>query len=342
MSADRLPPELRDDEPAGRKGRERSFLHDLRGGIRRAFVENLALKFVAMVLAITLFILVNTDKDVSIRTSVGVSYTMPEDKVLVSDRVDQIRLTIQGPWRRIKGFDERELERIHIDLTGRSEGVLQFTEEMIKLPPGLELLALSPPDMKLDFDERAEKTVPVNVARAGSPARGYKVEEVSANPSVVTVRGAAQVVSAISAVRTREINLQGRKESFTETVSLLSPEDYVDIVGGPEVEVRIGLEEEQITRSFELPVVARPATVAVPRDAAGDFFTEPKQVTVTLQGSLLLLESLTPEDVVPYVEIFADDVIDFTERPALVAVDVPHGDEIRHNITPTRVTLGRR
>lgn len=342
MSADRLPPELREDEPAARKGRDRSFLHDLRGGIRRAFVENLALKFVAMVLAITLFILVNTDKDVSIATTIGVSYTMPEDKVLVSERVDQLRLTIQGPWRRIKRFDEREIERIHIDLSGRSEGVLQFTEEMINLPPGLELLAMSPPDMKLDFDERAEKIVPVNVARSGSPARGYKVEEVMVNPSVVTVRGAERVVSAISAVRTRELSLQGRKESFTEKVQLISPEDYVDIVGGPEVEVRITLEEEQITRSFELPVASRPATVAVPRNASEDFFTEPEQVTVTLQGSMLLLESLTAEDVVPYVEIFADDVIDFAERPALVAVDVPHGDEIRHNITPTRVTLKRR
>jgi hypothetical protein len=57
---------------------------------------------------------------------------------------------------------------------------------------------------------------------------------------------------------------------------------------------------------------------------------------------LLLLESLTPEDLVLYVEIFADDVIDFTQRPALVAVDLPQDGDIRYSITPPRVTLQRR
>lgn len=340
MSEEGLPPELEDGR-GKRKRRDRGVLRDLRGGLRRAFAENLALKFVALVLAITLFILVNTDKDAVIGTTVGVSYTMPEDKVLVSKPVDQIRLTIQGPWRRIKRFDERELERIHIDLTGRSGGELQFSEDMIKLPPGLRLLAMNPPSMRLEFDEKAEKTVPVNVARSGTPARGYKVEEVAVSPSLVTVRGAKSVVSAISALRTREINLQGRKESFTDRVALVTPEEYVDIVGDPEVEVRIVLEEEQITRSFEVPVATRPATVAVPRDAADDFYTEPRSVTVILQGSMLLLEAISSEDVKPYVEIFSDDVVDFTPRPALVAVDLPGGEAIRYNINPVRVTLRR-
>lgn len=339
MSTEGLPPELRDDEPAKPRSRDRSLWRDLRGGLRRAFVENLALKFVALVLAITLFILVNTDKDQVIGTTVGVSYTMPEDRVLVSKPVDSIRLTIQGPWRRIKRFDERELERIHIDLTGRANGELQFTEDMVKLPPGLDLLAMNPPAMKLDFDERAEKLVPVNAAQSGSPARGYKVENVVVEPSVVKVRGAARVVSAISAVRSRDINLQGRKESFTQRVSLVAPEEYVEIEGNPEVEVRIELEEEQITRTFEVPVAPRPATLAVSKGMATDFYTEPKQVKVVLQGSMLLLEGLTPDHVNPYVEIFSDDVVEFQQRPALVAVDLPEAGAIRYNISPARVTL---
>jgi diadenylate cyclase len=52
--------------------------------------RTLALKFVALVLSITLFILVNTDKDITINVSVGVSYVMPEDRVLVSRPVDEV------------------------------------------------------------------------------------------------------------------------------------------------------------------------------------------------------------------------------------------------------------
>jgi len=52
--------------------------------------DNVGLKFLSMVLAVTVFLLVNTDKDREITARVGVSYTMPEDKVLISDRVEEV------------------------------------------------------------------------------------------------------------------------------------------------------------------------------------------------------------------------------------------------------------
>jgi hypothetical protein len=91
-----------------------------RGAIRRwlqsAMFDNVGLKFLSIVLAVTVFLLVNTDKDREIAARVGVSYTLPEDKVLVSDRIDEVRVTIKGAWRRLRKFDEREVDRINLDL----------------------------------------------------------------------------------------------------------------------------------------------------------------------------------------------------------------------------------
>ena len=72
-----------------------------RGPIRRwvhaALFENVALKFLSMVLAVTVFLLVNTDRDREISARVGVLYTLPDDKVLVSEPLAEVRITIKGP-----------------------------------------------------------------------------------------------------------------------------------------------------------------------------------------------------------------------------------------------------
>ncbi|HEX2688864.1 MAG TPA: hypothetical protein VHN14_19710, partial [Kofleriaceae bacterium] len=52
----------------------------VRGWLRSAMFDNVGLKFLSMVLAVTVFLLVNTDRDREITARVGVSYTLPEDR----------------------------------------------------------------------------------------------------------------------------------------------------------------------------------------------------------------------------------------------------------------------
>ncbi len=54
--------------------------------IRSAFVENATLKLVAFMLALTVFFLVHSDKRAVVNLTVGVSYTLPTDKVLPCGR----------------------------------------------------------------------------------------------------------------------------------------------------------------------------------------------------------------------------------------------------------------
>jgi len=136
-----------------------SFGDKVTGWLRGAFLDNAAIKFVSLVLAVTIFILVNTGQDVDIGVTVPVRYTMPKDRVLVSERVDQVRLSIRGSWRRTKRFDEREIEPITVDMTARGDGLLLFQEDMIRLPHGLELLSIAPQSAPLRFEPGADGRV---------------------------------------------------------------------------------------------------------------------------------------------------------------------------------------
>ena len=71
------------------------------GVLRAIFVEHLGIKVLAALLTATVFLLVGSDEPREITARVGVAYVLPEGKVLVSERIDEVKVTIKGPWRRI-------------------------------------------------------------------------------------------------------------------------------------------------------------------------------------------------------------------------------------------------
>ena len=273
-----------------------------RGAIRRwlqgAMFDNVGLKFLSIVLAVTVFLLVNTDKDREITARVGVSYTMPEDKVLVSDRIDEVRVTVKGPWRRLRKFDEREVERINLDLRRASSGEIAIAPDMIHLPSGVTITSISPRFVHIAFDKRIDRVVEIAPQVAGRPQHGYVVAEVKPVPATVKLRGGEGVLSALSAVRTPEISLEGRTDSFTIETEVAPPEGVV--AANKAVTVQVRIEEELVTRKL-------PGQTVVLR-GEGDparWKVTPAQVDVTLTGALLAVEKARGS-LVPVVKLTTD------------------------------------
>lgn len=304
-----------------------------RASVRRwlhgAFAENLGLKFLSMVLAITVFLLVNDDKAREITVRVPVAYSLPDDRVLVSERVEEVKVTIKGPWRRLRKFDERELGRISIDLRNAPNGEIAITPDMITTPSGLTIASVSPRSMRVAFDRRTEKLVEVQPAVAGRPQHGYIPVEIKPVPATVKVRGGEKLIAATTSVRTREISLESRTESFA-TAAQLVPPDGIEVVGGDSVQVHIQIDEELVTR--KLPGVA----VNVKGDGVdpAKWSISPRQVDVTLTGALLAVEK-TKDAMSPVVRVTAGEG---KARDAEVTIDgLPPGVGVR--ISPERVKI---
>lgn len=318
--ATRPPPPPPSPEPE--RGRVRRWIHG-------ALFDNAGLKFLSLVLAITVFLLVNTDRDREISARVGLLYTMPDDKVLLSDRIEDVRITIKGPWRRLRRFDEREIPRINLDLRGISSGEVEITPDMIRLPSGLSITSISPRTVPVQFDRRVEKLVEITPQLTGRPQHGYVVSEAKAAPATIQVRGAASTLGAISAVRTREVSVEGRTESFTVESTVDLP-DHVDTDASPQVIVHVAIEEELVTRKLPgLPVVVRGDGVDPAR-----WTVSPAQVDVALTGTLLAVEKARAA-LHPVVKVSGNDT---KARAADVVVEgVPPGIGVK--ISPERVKL---
>jgi YbbR domain-containing protein len=272
--------------------------------LREAFLGNLGLKFLSLVLALTVFLLINTDREREITARVGVSYTLPEDRVLVSQRLTELRVTVRGPSRQLRRFDEREIDRIELDLRNVSDGEIAITPDMVRLPSGLTLTSISPRTLRVAFEKRVERPVEVTPIVAGRPKHGYTVHRMTSDPAMVTVAGAEGVIKALASVRTREIRIDGRDEPFIATTELVPPDGVEVSTAEAPVTVSIDIKEQLETRRLGR-IAVRVLGDGVDPIAV---LTDPPAVDVVLTGTVRAVDAAVDAGITPTVKITAADV----------------------------------
>lgn len=298
--------------------------------LRGAVMDNLGLKVLSLILACTVFLLVNTDEKREINAVVRIRYVLPVDKALVSEHVDEIKVTIRGPWRRIRRFDERQIERIDLDLTHVPGGEVAITPDMIHLPSGLEITSIQPNVIRVAFEDKIKKTVPVTATLAGRPLHGFQLVGTTLDRPTVAVRGATSVVNALDAVRTQEVRVDGRSDTFTTTVPLVPPEGVELTDRDTDAVVTVEVKPELVKQPLRIPL-----TVRMLPGATGAWVADPPDIDVVLTGELLEVERWIQNGVIASVTVPAGAT--GVLHPAVQIEGGP--PQIGRSITPDTVTL---
>jgi YbbR domain-containing protein len=281
-----------------------------------------------MVLAVTVFLLVNTDKHREITVRVGVKYEYPADKVMTSEPLDEVKVTLKGPLRRLRQFDERELGRIELDLRNAPSGDIAITKDLISnLPTGLDVLSISPRSVRVSFDKRVEKTVEVAAMVGGRPQHGYVAGEIKVLPTTIKVRGGERLLAAL---RVRpEVSLEGAIDSVERLAEVVVP-DGVTVDPTLRIQVSVRVVEQLVTKKIPSLVIG----VRGDGIDAAKWQIVPAHVEVTLTGAVLAVEK-AKEVIKPVVKVFPADS---KARDADIIVDgLPPGVGVR--ISPERVRL---
>jgi YbbR domain-containing protein len=320
--ADPQPPK---EPPKPDRGRVRAWLHD-------ALFENTGLKFLSLVLAVTVFLLITTDEERDYTVRVPVKYDFPHDKfVLVSEQLQDVRVTLKGPWRRLRDFHERELGDITLDLRDAPTANLAITPDMIRnVPPKVKVTTVSPQNVYVAFDNKVQKVVEILPVVTGRPQHGYAIDEIKATPPTVTVRGGQRIVAALTAIKTTEVSIEGRTEPFEQLADLVTTEGVSPSDATQKVVVSVRFKVDLQTRL--VPDVA----VVVKGDGidATKWKVVPPVVEVTLTGPLLDVEA-TKASMIAKVVLAPSDK---TEREVKVSLDgVKEGVGVK--ISRERVTV---
>ena len=152
----------------------------------------------------------------------------------------------------------------------------------------------------------------VKVVVHGQVANGYRLDNISVFPPVVTVYSSdPALVSALpGVVETQPLNLQNMSNNISTQLGLNLPSN-VSVIGDPNVSIQADISaiESSLTLSGENVEV-----IGLPSDMSAQI--SPATVDVIISGPLPLLDTLTHQDV-------------------LITVDVTGLSEGAHQLTPT-------
>jgi YbbR domain-containing protein len=205
--------------------------------------ENWVLKVLSLVFALVLWFFVMGERKLEVGYAVPLELQNVPDEMIVTNEVPSlVDVRISGPRTLLMNLRPTDVH-ISVDLKGLQPGLTSFKrlEERLNIPSGLKVTRLSPSFVDVKLERIREKTVPVKVLLNGTPAEGFRIAEVRAEPDQVTVEGAESELKDIHEAVTEPVDAEGVRESFTLMAPLNYRGKYTTLKGPGAVEVQVAI-----------------------------------------------------------------------------------------------------
>ncbi len=212
--------------------------------LSRVIFRNSGTKVLALAIAaVTWFLLTGSRRERISERSYRVPLSIvnvPRGSMVVSPLPDSVDVRVRGALTPLRTLDPARLEAV-IDLADAAPGEKRYPLEPsdINVPPAIEVIGISPGEIRVVIDTVAEKQLPVTASVVGVPAEGAQVEDVAVDPKSVHAVGPAQVIASLSTMPTQPVSVDGRPASFTETTTLALPAPGVRVREGQAVSVQV-------------------------------------------------------------------------------------------------------
>lgn len=150
----------------------------------------------------------------------------------------------------------------------------------VKADPGSVRLAVGP---------KSHAQIPVTASIQGTPVSGYEVVDVSIIPSTIGVSGVETLLESMDSIVTEQIQVDGRKSSFSQTVAIHRDNS---LVAYDDDSVKVTVDIQPITMTRRIVDQTVYLYGVNPLFAA---HADPQMITFTLRGNQNQLGSFVPE-----------------------------------------------
>lgn len=220
--------------------------------------------------------------------------------------IDPFEIIVSGP-EPIVELAARARVRVSID--GVRESIDQAVPiQILDSRNGIiEGLTVNPDSLRVTIPVSQQggfRDVAVKVVVSGQVAAGYRLENISVFPPVITVFASnPELVNALlGVVETQPLDLQDAQDDISTRLALALPSD-ITIVGPQTVEVVVGISPIQTSLTL-LNQVINIDGLSSGRIAQASLQT----VDVIISGPLPVLDALTPQDIIVTVDVTGLDV----------------------------------
>jgi YbbR domain-containing protein len=295
---------------------------------RRLRGSNLGLRILAVVLAVGLWVFVNSAERGSVeQLTVPINYsTLPQGMVIVNRPATSVKVEITGPRSLLSLLDPERLT-LKIDLRSIAAGQSEFKiyPSMFNVGRNTAVTSISPDSLSLDIDRMVTRDVPVHLAVEDRVAPGYTISSVDITPPNVTVVGPSRYVAPLTSVNTEPFDLKGLTSDTNRSVEITPPDPSLGLSTG-HVDARVNVTQAITDRQIRSEVEVK--------DSDFKYRVEPKQATLTIRGPALKLAGLAPKGLA-YVD--ADGLAPGSHELPL-QVTVPDGMQLMRQ-SPDKVKL---
>jgi hypothetical protein len=207
-------------------------------------VRNFWWKLLSLAIATVLWAAVWSEPELSTFPVVPVEYkNLPDDMEFSAEPVSSVKLELRGPAGELSGMAGAGVThpQVILDLSGVAPGHRTFPvgDGNVKLPRGVRMAGSIPSQIRLEFDVRKTRTVPVEVRISGEPQRGYSVARQEADPKELTIVGPAARVAAVKSATTDSVDVSTLVGSGRFRVNAFVQDPYVRFQSAPQVTVTI-------------------------------------------------------------------------------------------------------
>lgn len=269
--------------------------------LKRFFVHNWGLKLLAIALAILSFQAVRSVTSDTVRYDLPLQVDLPQGIAIHSQDPQTVTVVFRGSTEDL-GQLELSKPRVVVDPKGIDyEGSVDLLigRKDVERVSGVSVVKVEPGSVSLRFDREID--IPMDVApprMTGLPGIGKA--EISYEPTSVKIWGPKRRLEQrkFLEVNTEAVDVDGRVASFTKWVRVIPPEEWVSHIDPPEVQVKVSIVTESVSRQWtNIAVVA-----AMKPGDMKDVFLEPPAVNVVLQGRAEVLEGIAASSIRLFVD----------------------------------------
>ncbi|MEO7837827.1 MAG: CdaR family protein [Anaerolineales bacterium] len=248
--------------------------------------------------------------------------------------VEPTQIAISGPESIVK---QAAGARVLVNLDDGRESIdeifdVQILDDRDAILNGVSINPQSARVMIPISPQSGYRDLAVKVVVNGQVAAGYRLENISVFPPVITVYATdAELVNALPAVvETQPLDLQDAKENISTRLALTLP-GSITIVGTKTVQVQVAISPIQTSLTLKNQNIN---IIGLPDGFEAQI--SPETVDVIISGPLPVLDVLTPQDITvtidvtgldlgthqlePKVEVFVEDVLEGSILPGTVEV----------------------
>jgi YbbR domain-containing protein len=196
--------------------------------LRGVFLHNFGLKALSLCAAFVLWAVISTEPELETFISVPVEFrNMPSDLEFAPDQDSTVYLQVKGPSGRLRSITHADVAVV-LDLARvREPGTRTFTldSSRVILPRGVRLIKSTPSQLRLVFERRAARAVPVVPRFTGIFPSGYVISSYAVDPPALKIVGPESRVALLDHAVTDPIQLSGVNgtASFTTNAYLPDP-----------------------------------------------------------------------------------------------------------------------